>query len=172
MKKLFFLFCLSGIISCGIVHDENIKDEEIVNDEFNTNALKNYINLHTITRDNAISPDYISHLDTANNYSIGYIFDIKQLKTKEVSKVKVTASYYFPRPGTITFVCSVNAGDSVVFWKGVPANQNIAIGKWITEEMTFDLLKTYNADERISAYMWATKKDEVFIGEFKVTPIK
>jgi hypothetical protein len=170
MKKIFLLFCLSGMISCGIVHDENIK-EELVNEEYSTNSLKNFINLHTIIRDNAISPDYVSHLDTANNYSIGYVFDIKQLKTKEVSKVKVTASYYFPRPGTVSFVCSVNAGDSVVFWKGVPVNQNKAIRKWVTEEMIFDLLNTYNGEERISAYMWATKKDEVFIGEFKVTPI-
>jgi hypothetical protein len=172
MKKFFLLFCLSGMISCGIVHDENIKDEEIVNEEYSTNTLKSFINLHTITRENTISPDYVSHLDTANNYSVGYNFEIKQLKTKEASKVKVTASYYFPEPGTVSIVCSVNAGDSVVFWKAVPVDQNKALRKWATEEVTFDLLKTYNGDERISAYMWATNKDEVFVGELKVIPIK
>jgi hypothetical protein len=172
MKKLFLLLCLSCLISCGIVHDENIKDEETPTEEFSTTFLKNYINLHTITKDNRISQDYVSHLDTANNYSVGYNFSIGQLKTKEVSKVKVTASYYFPGPGTVSVVCSVNEGDSVVFWKANPVDQSKAFKKWATEEMTFDLLKTYDGDERISVYMWATKKDEVFIGEFKVTPIK
>jgi hypothetical protein len=172
MKKIFLLFCLSGMLSCGIVHDENIKDEEVANEEFSTNSLNNFINLQTITRDNTISPNYMSHLDTANTYSVGYNFDIKQLITKEVSKVKVTASYYFPKPGKVSLVCSVNLGDSVVFWKAVPVDQNAAIKKWATSEVIFDLLRTYKGDERISAYMWATNKDEVFVGELKVVPIK
>jgi hypothetical protein len=172
MKKLFLLLSLFGLVSCGIVHDENIKDEVDPEDVFNTNVLKNLINLQTITRDNAISPDYFSHLDTSNNFSVGFDFNIKDLKVKTVSKVKVSASCYFPRSGKASYICAVSLGDSAVYWNAIPIDQNAALNKWVSSEVIFDLQKTYNGDERISAYVWSPDKDEVYVGELKVVPLK
>jgi hypothetical protein len=172
MKKLFLLLSLFGLVSCGIVHDENIKDVVEPEDVFNTNVLKNFINLQTITRDNTISPNYISHLDTTDNFSVGFDFNIKELKVKSVSKVKVSASCYFPRPGKASFICAVSLGDSALYWNAIPIDQNAALNKWGSSEVIFDLQKTYDGDERISAYVWSADKDEVYVGDLNVVPLK
>jgi hypothetical protein len=172
MKKFFLLFCLSGLVSCGFVHDDNINDKEAPSDVFSTNVLNNLVNVNTIMRDNAISPNYISHLDSANNFSLGFNFGINELKHKEVSKVRVTVSCYFPRAGKASIICAVIAGDSAVYWNAIPVDLNAGLNKWGGNDVIFDLQKTYDGNERISAYVWSPDKDELYVGELNVFPME
>jgi hypothetical protein len=172
LKKIILLIFISHLLSCGIVEDENIVEEVPAPKEFNMASLKYYMNLQTLMHDNSISPDYMSHLDTVNNFSFGFNCEIKNLYVQEISKVKVKVKYYFPRPGTASIVCTVSKGDSAVYWSAIPLDQSVAIKKWATNEVTFDFLNTFKGDEKLSVYIWAPNRDEVYIEDLQVKPKK
>ena len=149
-----------------------MKPEETTPVEFSTTSLNYYMNLQTIMRDNAISPNYLSHLDTVDNFSVGFNCEVNKLNTKEVSKVMVRTRYFFPRYGKASIVCLVSKADSIVFWQAVKLNDTVAINKWETKEALFDLQKTYKDDEVLTAYIWAPDRDELYVEELYVKPIK
>lgn len=110
----------------------------------------------------------MSHLDTVNNFSVGFICDVKQLYTKETSKIKVKVKYYFPRPGKASVVCSISKADSVIYWRALDLDNSVAINKWATNEFNFDFPKTYKDNEVLAVYVWAPNREEVYVEDIYV----
>jgi hypothetical protein len=152
--------------------DENIKEPEKAPKEFSTSSLKYFMNLNTMVYDNSISPNYISRLDSTLNFSIGFRCDVKKLFEKEISKAVVSVKYYFQKPGKASIVCLINKGDSIVFWQGISFDQPVPLNKWESKEVTFDLLRTYKDDEVLTVYVWSPDRDELFVDDLYVKPLK
>jgi hypothetical protein len=172
MKKLLFFIFLCQFFSCGVVVDENIKEEEKPPKEFSTSSLKYFMNLNTMVYDNSISPHWISRLDTALNFSVGFRCEVKKLFEEKISKAVVSVKYYFQKPGKASVVCLINKGDSILFWKAIEVDQPVPINKWTSKEVTFDLLQTYKDDEVLTVYVWSPNRDEVYVDDLCVKPLK
>jgi hypothetical protein len=170
MKKVVFFLFLSGLMACGIVEDENIPQEEVVPSQFSLSSLNHFKNLNTITLNNLISPNYVSHMDSANNYSVGFMSAVKDLHDRELSKVKVRVRYYFPGAGSASIICTVTKGDSVLNWQGVPLEQKLGAKKWAEQEVTFDFIKPFKDDEQLTIYVWSPEKSELYIEDLYVKP--
>ena len=170
MKKVVFFLFLSGLMACGIVEDENIPQEEVVPCTFSLSSLHYFMNLNTITINTQISPNYVSHMDSANNYSVGFTSDVDRLHDKEVTKVKVRVRYYFPDAGDASIICTVSKGDSVLYWQGMPLDQGLGAKKWAEQEVTFDFIKTFHDKEQLTVYVWSAAKSELYIEELTVKP--
>jgi hypothetical protein len=170
MKKILLLVFLLPFLSCNVVDDENTADVKILPKEFSTSSLNNFLNLHTMTNNKAISPNCISHLDANNNFSVGIVCNVKDMFAKETSKAKVKVKYYLPVIGQAAVVCSVSKSDSVIFWKALPLDSTVAINKWIDREFDFVFPETYKDNEILSVYVWAPYKDELYVEDLYVKP--
>lgn len=172
MKNLFTVFFLCLFLSCGIVDDENINKDVNVVKEFSSNSLNQYMNLNTLMRDDALSKNWISHLNLENNFSIGYTCNAMDFPEKKVSKISVSTNYYFPKPGKAAIICNITKGGKSLYWNKEEINSSIALNQWAKKEVTFKPNETFSDDEQFSVYIWSADKDELFIEELIVKLIE
>lgn len=172
--KYYCLFTLLILLqSCGIVEDENITKKENPPVEFSSQKqLSNLINLQTLTTDHSISDKVISHLDSAQNYSIGFNCRIDQLFEKSISRVKVKVKYFFPRSGNASVVCAVSEKDSMLYWNAIPLDYNKAENKWNTSEFNFDLNNFFSGTEYLTVYVWSPSQSELYVEDIYIKPKK
>jgi hypothetical protein len=169
MKKILFLLVVSiALISCG-PSDDKPKTAEIPT-IFRFSDLKYFINFHTLMRDNGISSNLMSKVDSMNAYSFGFQCEMQKLHGGKASSVSVKTRYYYPGEGDISMVCTISQNDKVLFWQGIPLPTKNAVKKWADIEEVFDFKKTFSSDEVLTIYVWSPKKTIAYIDQLDVTP--
>ena len=170
MKKVLFLLSVSVILAaCTHSEQKLIKTEEIPT-EFKFSDLNYYVNMQTVTKDEKISPKYISKIDSINPYGFGFHCTANKLHGGKMSGVNVKTRYYFPVEGDVSIICTVSKKDSVLFWEAYRLNVKNGLKKWSDAENTFNFKKTYSGDEMLMVYLWAPKGNKAYMEELVVTP--
>lgn len=126
-----------------------------------SNSFENYtdwgFNHPTLKSGNAHSGTWYCELDSLNQFSIGFIKKIKDLKVKSPKKITLSGWIYLPNfDSKANFVVTVGeSGKEPVIWNGLNTEDLLDKEKeWLNLTGEFNLPPQLNPEHTLMIYFW------------------